>query len=120
MVDLPYFWASFDKDGLAPPQIQQYFDYLVKERHLSGASCRLHLNGLRFLYCQALSQDQFDVPIHDPKKKLKIPELLTREEMRKIISACNNRKYRTMLLVCYGYGLRVSELVPTAARQGDI
>jgi len=106
-------------DQLAPPQIQQYFDYLVKERHLSGASCRLHLNGLRFLYCQVLSQGQFDVPIHYPKKKLKIPELLTREEVRKIISVCHNRKHRMMLMVCYGCGLRVSELVMIKVRHID-
>ena len=31
-------------------EIQDYFLYLVKERHLSPASCRLSLNGIRFLY----------------------------------------------------------------------
>ncbi|NIA02597.1 MAG: tyrosine-type recombinase/integrase [Planctomycetia bacterium] len=98
-------------DQIVPAQIQQYFDYLVKERHLSGASCRLYLNGLRFLYCQVLSWEEFDVPIHYPKKVLKIPELLTRDEVKRIIDACFNRKHRMMLMVCYGCGLRVSELV---------
>ena len=98
-------------DQIAQPQIQQYFNYLVKERHLSGASCRLHLNGLRFFYLQVLSCEQFDVPIHYPKKVQKIPELLTRDEVKRIIDACANRKHRMMLMVCYGCGLRVSELV---------
>jgi hypothetical protein len=30
-------------------EIQDYFLYLVKERHLSPGSCRLSLNGIRFL-----------------------------------------------------------------------
>ena len=98
-------------DQIAQPQIQQYFDYLVKERHLSSASCRLYLNGLRFFYLQVLSREQFDVPIHYPKKVQKIPELLTRDEVKRIIDACVNRKHRMMLMVCYGCGLRVSELV---------
>jgi len=106
-------------DQIALSQIQQYFDYLVKERHLSGASCRLYLNGLRFLYLQVLSWKQFDVPIHYPKKVQKIPELLTREEVKRIIDACVNRKHRMMLMVCYGCGLRVSELVMVKVRHID-
>ena len=39
-------------DQLQQAQIQDYFVYLVKERHLSAASCRLYLNGIRFLYLQ--------------------------------------------------------------------
>ncbi|WP_419605008.1 phage integrase N-terminal SAM-like domain-containing protein, partial [Thiolapillus sp.] len=39
---------------LQQAQIQDYFVYLVKERHLSAASCRLYLNGIRFLYLQVL------------------------------------------------------------------
>ncbi len=104
-----YFHQS--PDQIALPQIQQYFNYLVKERHLSGASCRLYLNGLRFFYLQVLNREQFDVPIHYPKKEQKIPELLTRDEVNRIIGTCVNRKHRMMLMVCYGCGLRVSELV---------
>ena len=98
-------------DQLHVDQIQEYFVYLVKERGLCGASCRLHLNGIRFLYLQVLHWSQFDIPIQYPKRAQKIPELLTRQEVKQIIDACNNHKHRMMLLTCYGCGLRVSELV---------
>lgn len=35
-------------------QIQAWFLYLVKQRQLSPASCRLYLNAIRFLYLQVL------------------------------------------------------------------
>jgi len=98
-------------DQLRPEQIQDYFVYLVQKRGLSAASCRLTLNSLRFLYLQVLHWSQFDIPIQFPKRAQKIPELLTRSEIRQIIDACSNDKSRTMLLTCYGCGLRVSELV---------
>lgn len=106
-------------DEIQPDQIQEYFVYLVKERGLSDASCRLYLNALRFLYLQVLEWDHFDVPIHYPKKTQKIPELLTRREVKQILSACSNDKHRMMLTLCYGCGLRVSELVAIKVRHID-
>jgi site-specific recombinase XerD len=60
-------------------EIQDYFLYLVKERHLSPASCRLSLNGIRFLYQEVL-QREFEAKIQIPKRSQRIPELLTRKE----------------------------------------
>lgn len=106
-------------DQLRVEQIQAYFVYLVQQRGLCGASCRLHLNGLRFLYLQVLGWKQFDIPIHYPKKAQRIPELLTRPEVRRIVQACDHTKHRMMLLTCYGCGLRVSELVVLKVQQLD-
>lgn len=106
-------------DRLCPDQIQDFFVYLVQEKGLSSASCRLYLNGLRFFYLQVLHWSQFDIPIQFPKRLQKIPELLTRAEIRQIIDACTNDKSRTMLLICYGCGLRVGELVALKVQHID-
>jgi len=100
-------------------ELQAYFLYLVKERGLSGASCRLYLNGIRFLYLQVLSWSSFDIQLHAPKAAQRIPELLTRREVGQIVSACRNPKHRMMLETCYGCGLRVSELVSLKVRDID-
>lgn len=106
-------------DRIQLDQIQEYFVYLVKQRDLSGASCRLYLNALRFLYLKVLEWDHFDVPVQYPKKAQKIPELLTRREVKQILDACGNDKHRMMLSICYGCGLRVSELVAIKIRHID-
>jgi len=92
-------------------EIRDYFLYLVKERQLSDASCRLYLNAIRFKYLQVLKLQEFNVPIPHPKRVQRIPELLTRQDVARLISACGNTKHRMMLTTCYGCGLRVSELV---------
>jgi len=106
-------------DRVSLEEVQAYILYLVKERHLADASCRLYLNGLRFLYLQVLGWQDFDVPITHPKRVQRIPELLTRREVGRLISCCPNLKHRTMLLTCYGCGLRVSELVHIKVRDLD-
>lgn len=99
-------------------EIQDYFLYLVKERHLSPASCRLSLNGIRFLYEEVL-QREFEAKIQVPKRSQRIPQLLTRKEVAAILEACINRKHWILLAVCYGCGLRVSELLNLKVRDID-
>jgi integrase/recombinase XerD len=112
-----YFHRS--PDQLSVQDIQAFFVYLVQQKHLAYASCRLHLHALRFLYLQVLHWSAFDVPLVFPKKAEKIPELLTRREVRALITSCDNPKHRMMLLTCYGCGLRVSELVSIKVRHLD-
>jgi len=94
---------------LSTEEIQAYFLYMVKDRHLSPATCRLSLNGIRFLYQEVLHRE-FEAKIQVPKRPQKIPELLTRKEVAAILEACHNRKHRMLLTLCYGCGLRVGEL----------
>jgi integrase/recombinase XerD len=106
-------------DRLSTEQLQDYFLYLVKERGLCDASCRVYRNAIRFFYLQVLKQERFDVTLHVPKRAQRIPELLQRSEVKRIIQACSNLKHRTLLSTCYGCGLRVSELVKIKLRHID-
>ncbi len=105
-------------ERLGTGDVQDYFLYLVKERDLAPASCLLSLNGIQFLYKEVLQQE-FDAKIQVPKRPQRIPELLTRKEVIAILDACINGKHRMLLTVCYGCGLRVSELVNLKVRDID-
>jgi len=98
-------------ESITLEEVQDYFVYLVKERNLSDASCQVYLNAIRFMYLKVLKLQEFNVPIPHPKRVQRIPELLTRHEVARILTACGNTKHRMMLMTCYGCGLRVSELV---------
>jgi site-specific recombinase XerD len=103
---------------LSDEDVQAYFLYLVKERQLAPASCRLHLNGIVFLF-RAVLKRELRTAIEVPKQPQRIPELLTRAEVGAILGACGNAKHRMLLTVCYGCGLRVSELVHLQVRDLD-
>jgi integrase/recombinase XerD len=49
---LKYF--SLPPEELTQDDIRNYMIYLVKERGLAPASCRLQLNGIRFFYSYVL------------------------------------------------------------------
>ena len=90
-------------EALDVAALQAFFTHLATERGLSGASCRLYLGAVRFLYLQVLEWPAFDVPITVPKKAQRIPELLTRAEVGRVMFACaGNLKHHTLLATCYG------------------
>lgn len=103
-----YYHRSPDK--LTVEEVAAYLQYLACERELSASSCRQYLHAARFFYLQVLGRPDFDVPIPVPKNPQRIPELLTRAEVARILAACANPKHHMMLELCYGCGLRVSEL----------
>lgn len=106
-------------EGLEPAEVDAYFRHLVLERGLAPASCRLHLNGIRYLYLKVLERARFDVAVAIPKVAQRVPELLTREEVARILNACCNDKHRMALTTTYGCGLRVSETLGLRVRDID-
>lgn len=98
-------------DRLSAAEVNGYFEYLVTERKLAAASCRLMFNGIRFLYVKVLAWPEAELSITLPKRPQRIPQLLTRSEVARILAACEAPRYRMMLTLCYGCGLRLSELL---------
>ena len=98
--------------------LTRYFEHLVVQRSLAPASVRLMYNGIRFFYLKVLDWPTVDLEVTLPKRPQRIPELLTRGAVAAILAACDNARYRMMLTVCYGCGLRLSEVL--ALRVKDI
>lgn len=49
--------------------------------------------------------------IHRPRREKKLPNVLSKEEVKQILNALSNIKHRTMLSLIYSCGLRCSELI---------
>ena len=98
-------------DTLSPAEVERFFQYLVLERHLAPNTCRLFFHGIRFRYLQILGWPPDALSIALPKRPQRIPELLTREEVARLLAACDTLVHYMLLALCYGCGLRLSELV---------
>jgi len=64
---------------------------------------------LKFFYIEVLKKSFSDVRI--PKKDKALPEIMSKEEVKKLINAADNVKSRLIISTLYSSGLRVSELV---------
>jgi integrase/recombinase XerD len=76
----------------------------------SSSSTILFLSALKYSFSNILGKD-ITAGIKRPKKEKKIPTVLSRQEVRKLIESLNNRKSRLMISMLYACGFRVSELI---------
>jgi site-specific recombinase XerD len=97
-------------DRIEEHEVQRYLLHLMRERKLAWSSCNIAVSGLRFFYHTTLKrpQAQFDIPRARAPQKL--PQILSREEIARLIELTANLKHRLILMIAYGAGLRVSEL----------
>ena len=68
------------------------------------------LSALRFAYTGILGND-VTAGIKRPKREKKIPAVLTREEVKRLIDSINTKKSKLMITIAYACGFRVSELI---------
>jgi site-specific recombinase XerD len=97
-------------DQIGEEEVQRYLLYLIEERKLAWSSCNIAVNALKFCYHVTLKHPQAQFEIPRARQPQKLPQILAREEVARLIELTPNPKHRVMLMTTYGAGLRVSEL----------
>ena len=96
-------------EKITDQMIEDYLLYLKNEKGHAPASCCTALTGLRFFYTHILDK-QISVGFRLTKKPRKLPTVLTKEQIWKIICVPKNLKHRLLLMTTYAAGLRASEV----------
>lgn len=100
-------------------QLKQYLLHCHQVKHWSASSCRQFVHAARFLFDKVLERPLSKAKLPMPKRDQKIPELLSYEEVTRIISCCSDLRFRTGLKLAYGTGMRVGEVVKLRVRDLD-
>ena len=98
-------------DTLSEHEVQAYLAALVKERRLAWSTLNVTVHGLRFFYEVTLGRPRTRFSIPTAKTPATQPEILSRQEVARLVHAVTNRKHRALLMTTYAAGLRVSEVV---------
>lgn len=89
------------------------------KRKQSPQTINLALNAVKFLYSQVL-KDTVKIDLKFTKRSKKLPIVLSRSEIQKIIEVTDNSKYKLMISLGYACGMRVSEVVNLKVADLDI
>jgi len=98
-------------DRLGATHIQRFQWYLLQERKLAPVTVEIRMSALRFFFKKMLKRRDIhfdDLPF--PKTPRKLPTVLSREEVGRMIDETTNLMHRTILMVLYGTGVRRTEL----------
>ena len=92
-------------------EVEDYVLYMRETLDRSWNTCNVAISGIKFLFNVTMNDGGLTWKMPERKKLKKLPVILSREEVEKIIYAPTNPKHRTMLLVAYSGGLRAGEVV---------
>lgn len=100
-----------DVNTLTPEQLRSYMLYCIQELELSEAHLHSRLNAIKFYFEQVLGRDKFFADMPRPKSHSSLPKHISPRDVKKLLDGTRNLKHNTMLKLCYGMGLRVSEII---------
>jgi integrase/recombinase XerD len=96
-------------ETISETMIEDWLLYLKNKKGYTPGSCSIALSAVRFFYTHVLDK-QIEVGFSLSKKPRKLPCVLTKQQVGKIIYAPKNLKHRLMLMTAYSAGLRAGEV----------
>jgi len=105
-----------DPATLAESEARAYLLHLKEARHYAPSSMRIAAAALRMFFNALLGHGWrlFDL-VRSPDLQ-KLPVVLTREQVRALLSGVKEPRFRTLFTLIYGCGLRVGEAVKIEVR----
>jgi site-specific recombinase XerD len=98
-------------DAMKQADIEKFMLYLADERKVSISYQNISLSAIRFYYEKVTEQAVITQKINRPRGSKFLPEVLSEEEVIRLMGALTNLKHKCILMTIYSGGLRLSEVV---------
>ena len=96
-------------DQLTEEDLRQYFLYLANDKKVARTTATIALCGIRFFFEQTLRREWTTLRFVRPAPEHKLPVVLSRDEVRRVLAAVRRPVYRLCLTTIYACGLRLLE-----------
>ena len=96
-------------EQLGETEVREFLLHLVQERGVRATTHRMYVAALKFLFIVTLRRPEAVAAIPWPKIPRTLPDILSGEEVERLMSVVRSLKYRALLMTAYGAGLRISE-----------
>lgn len=100
-------YFDFRVDDLSQDQLLDYFHALLER--LSWSAVKLDLYGLKFFYTHVLKKPWADMALIKSPRTKRIPDIISVDEVQKLIMATDRLSYRVFFFTLYSMGLRLGE-----------
>ena len=94
------------------PEIELIKKHLLEKqaRGQSSQTLNVHLQAIKYFYREVM-KSKAGVDIKFAKTASKLPIVLSRKEIEKIINSIDNQKHRLLVALSYAAGFRISEVI---------
>lgn len=106
-------------EELTEEDVRAFIFELKQSGTLNANSINTYNAGLRFFFAITLNRNMNYLQMPRFKRTLELPEILSRDEIFRMMTACSNLKHKAIMLLAYGSGLRISEICDLRVRDID-
>jgi integrase/recombinase XerD len=96
-------------DQITEEELRQYFLYLTQVKKIAPSTLTVAVCGIRFFYEHTLHRQWTILNLVRSAKEKKLPEVLTIEEVRRILGCVHHLCFKACLSTIYACGLRIQE-----------
>ncbi|MGD9557667.1 MAG: tyrosine-type recombinase/integrase [Mangrovibacterium sp.] len=90
-------------------EINEYIRGLIREKEISLSQQNQRINAIKFYYEKVLGRGRGNYDIGRPRGERKLPDVLSKEEIRAMLQSTTNLKHKSLIALIYSCGLRRSE-----------
>ena len=102
---------KYPVEKLTPKKLKDYFLFCVQQEQMGERKMNGKINAIKFYFEKVLHKERMFFDIPRPKKPILLPKMLSKAEVKRLFGHVSNKKHLLALKLCYGMGLRVSEVV---------
>jgi integrase/recombinase XerD len=103
------FWSDKQIEEITEQDVIIYNNEFIIKNGLSSSYQNQVVNAIKLYFTNIENRKINLEQVHRPKRYQKDPNVLSKEEVKKILESVRNQKHKTMLSITYACGLRCSE-----------
>ncbi len=104
-------FSEKDLQYITKEEINAYILKLIQEKDISSSQQNQRINAIKFYYEKVLNRKKEYYQIDRPRKERRLPDVLSKEDIGRMIKATANLKHKCLISIIYSCGLRRSEAV---------
>jgi len=104
------YYADVDPKDFTEEKVMHYLLYLTKTLQCSRVKCKMAAQSISFFFRHVLKLPYVIPTVIYPRKCTKLPPVMSTQEIKSLIDGVKNIKHRTIIMLLYSTGMRLSEI----------
>lgn len=109
IAQIAYYYRT-PADLLTIDQIRDFILLNINEKQRSKSWMNMTISAVKILFCEVLKREWNRLDLPRPGVANKVPVILSKDEVQRIINSKTNVKHRAILVLTYSGGLRLGEV----------
>jgi integrase/recombinase XerD len=109
--DFAVHFSGRNLKDITVEEINHYILGLIRDKGISHSQQNQRINAIKFYYEKVLGREKLYFQVERPRKELKLPDILSKEEVASMVDNTDNLKHKCLIVIIYSCGLRRSEVI---------